>query len=704
MEMMEMDNNENALATSTSASDLTPTVNWDSITPTPWAPMHHGAPILKTKLTLEQKKYWENYNTTTYLTLNSPYQSYLNVHLIFFILSSFIIYPFVLILNNLNSNWFLPISTAQLLISIISCISYSIFINNVPDLYPNMVYTKLIKGLFVFNILQWFFSLIYTIKNWLNPNNEFDSINNSSIESFKKGFQPINNRFSDTPDFSKQNNIQLDDFCSPSSTLFDDENADTDSFNLDNENNSNSDIINQGLGLGLNINNNFISNNNNITNQTSKLIQYRNKVLNLISKNNLLSNLATSFGLLFTVLHNLSIWLLFAYFFILFPTSLACLNLFGQGSRIFNLLAHFIKGGIFFLLGILSLSRYCGCFAGVGGAWNFAYIDLNYFKSNNSSISDIDRINSGMGGIGSGGSKINNSFWIKVHRLLIPSNLINQLGGLICSFEFAESCLIFTYGASNVFLEHLASTNGVWTAKDLQHVSIAFMYFGAGLCGIIAEFKLSSWRRSLFFNVAGNQLSIIENIPLDSSLTVDDQHHILGSKKLLTPGFSPNPFPVFTIFWTGLLMSKHAQPSSLSTAIHVQWGSLLTYGSFFRILTFILMSYYPLRGSKECFLPSKPLTELITSFCLLCGGMVFMESTDQVIEALAYRGLTPMFTINVSVGITSIIMAWIMFVLSMKDKIRARQQSMKNNIINTDNFTTTTATATTTTNNININK
>lgn len=243
---------------------------------------------------------------------------------------------------------------------------------------------------------------------------------------------------------------------------------------------------------------------------------------------------------------------------------------------------------------------------------------------------------------------------------------------MICSFEAIESFLIFFYGCSNVFLEHLGSRDGSWSAMDLQHVSIAFMYFGAGLCGLVTELKLSSWRRSLFFNVAGKQLEIAENIKLDDDLTADEKIRIIGSKKMITPGFSPNPFPVFTIFWTGVLMSKHAQASALSSAIHVQWGSLLTYGSFFRVCTFLLMSYYPLHGSKECFLPSRPFTELVTSFCLLCGGMVFMESTDQVIEALAYRGLTPMFTINVSVGIISLLMAWVMFIFAVKDRMRAR--------------------------------
>ncbi|ODQ45693.1 hypothetical protein PICMEDRAFT_24177, partial [Pichia membranifaciens NRRL Y-2026] len=559
----------------------------------PWAGGHaHGVPILQTKLTPEQQKYWESYNTTTYLTLESPYSGHIHAHLALLFISAFVLYPFVLVLNNLESNWFLPLLAVQASLSVVSCILYSVFINNVPDLYPNMAYTKMVTGWFVLTLLQALFAVVNSVRRWLN------------------------------------------DFCSPSSTLFDDDNADTDSFNLDDDDNSASATM-HGLGLNYNgnsTNNTLRSGSNSGSNSgsplasTSQLTRSRNAVMQALSSSKALTVLSSSFGSLFTFLHSVTTWVLLAYFFVLFPTALSCLNLFGKGQRVFNLLAHFIKGGVFFTLGLLSLARYCGCFAGIGGGWNYAYIDL-------------DR---------------------------------NKYGGLICTFESVESFLIFFYGCSNVFLEHLASTDGVWTAKDLQHVSIAFMYFGAGLCGLITEFKLSSWRRSLFFNVAGKQLATTENIQLDDNLTIDDQHHILGSNKMITPGFSPNPFPVFTIFWTGVLMSKHAQASALSSAIHVQWGSLLTYGSFFRVFTFFLMSYYPLHGSRECFLPSKPLTELVTSFCLLCGGMVFMESTDQVIEALAYRGLTPMFTINVSVGIISLLMAWVMFIFAVKDRMRAR--------------------------------
>lgn len=49
------------------------------------------------------------------------------------------------------------------------------------------------------------------------------------------------------------------------------------------------------------------------------------------------------------------------------------------------------------------------------------------------------------------------------------------------SAEFVESALIFFYGASNVFLEHLARWGAEWSAQDLEHVSIAILFLGGGL-------------------------------------------------------------------------------------------------------------------------------------------------------------------------------------------------------------------------------
>ncbi len=50
--------------------------------------------------------------------------------------------------------------------------------------------------------------------------------------------------------------------------------------------------------------------------------------------------------------------------------------------------------------------------------------------------------------------------------------------------EFTESSVIWLYGTTNVFLEHLAAWGGAWTAQDLEHVSISLMFFGGGLVSV----------------------------------------------------------------------------------------------------------------------------------------------------------------------------------------------------------------------------
>lgn len=61
---------------------------------------------------------------------------------------------------------------------------------------------------------------------------------------------------------------------------------------------------------------------------------------------------------------------------------------------------------------------------------------------------------------------------------------LRPVGSRAVTGEFVESALIFTYGSTNVFLEHLAGWGKAWTAQDLEHVSISVMFFGAGLVGL----------------------------------------------------------------------------------------------------------------------------------------------------------------------------------------------------------------------------
>jgi Protein of unknown function (Ytp1) len=98
---------------------------------------------------------------------------------------------------------------------------------------------------------------------------------------------------------------------------------------------------------------------------------------------------------------------------------------------IFSGLAHFIKGGIFFWYGLVVLGQFMGCWANLGWSWN-----------------------------------------LKPATSRAPSR------------EFVESALIFTYGTSNVFLEHLGGWGQAWTPQDLEHVSISVMFFGAGLVSL----------------------------------------------------------------------------------------------------------------------------------------------------------------------------------------------------------------------------
>lgn len=107
----------------------------------------------------------------------------------------------------------------------------------------------------------------------------------------------------------------------------------------------------------------------------------------------------------------------------------------GHGGAVFNVLAHYIKGGIFFVYGFLTLGRWMGAFADLGWAWNMK-----------------------------------------------PSReVVGRRKASVPSAEFTESFVIWLYGCTNVFLEHLAAWGDEWTAQDLEHVSISVLFFGGGL-------------------------------------------------------------------------------------------------------------------------------------------------------------------------------------------------------------------------------
>ncbi|KAI4097170.1 MAG: hypothetical protein LQ344_000580 [Seirophora lacunosa] len=282
-----------------------------------------------------------------------------------------------------------------------------------------------------------------------------------------------------------------------------------------------------------------------------------------------------------------------------------------KGSNIFNGLAHSIKGGIFFWYGLLTLGRWMGCFAEYGWAWN----------------------------------------------VRPPVGMVSARKAKVPSAEFVESFVIFLYGSTNVFLEHLASWGGAWTAQDLEHVSITIMFFGGGLCGMLVE---SNTVRHL----------------LNASLArLDAGQKQYGFKEQWTPpktySFSMNPFPGLVILLLGLMMSSHHQHSMVSTMVHKQWGTLFVGFALARAVTYILIYLSP----PSSYLPSRPPSEIISSFCLISGGLIFIASNKDTVAAMERYNLNAMFIFTVTMGFTAFLMAWQMIVLAIKGWTVRRRQS-----------------------------
>jgi len=260
---------------------------------------------------------------------------------------------------------------------------------------------------------------------------------------------------------------------------------------------------------------------------------------------------------------------------------------------------------VFLWVGLLTLGRVLGAFANLGWAWN-----VRPPSSTNASAAE---------------------------------RFFN------CSMEMVESSLIFIYGITNVFMEHLGNRDGKWSHKDLQHVSIAFMYIGGGLGGLLFE---SHTVRRFLAPIRSRPIHLDQAVPTVTPASTEPKQY----------SFSYNPFPAFTIFWTGILMSQHRQATELSTMIHMQWGYLLAIGAILRILTYTIFYLSPPVSHS----PSRPLTEILVAFCLMAGGAIFMASNEETVGAMIYWGLDAMFIMNITVGVTALVICWTIILLALK--------------------------------------
>jgi hypothetical protein len=242
-------------------------------------------------------------------------------------------------------------------------------------------------------------------------------------------------------------------------------------------------------------------------------------------------------------------------------TGIVTFGRFFEGDGIFNGLAHWIKGGVFFWLGIFTLGRWSGSFGELGWAWNVR-----------------------------------------------PKK---QSQGWRPSAELVESFLIFFYGSTNIFMEHLGGWGGAWTAQDMEHISITVLFLGGGLCGMLIE---STCTRD-FLNMT------VQDIKPMNPHAVEEADE---TKAPDTYELSLNPIPALVIMLLGLMMSSHTQHTMMSSMVHKQWGHLLLGASIARGLTYFLIFLKP----PKSILPSRPPTELLAAFGLISGGIIFMASVS----------------------------------------------------------------------------
>lgn len=544
---------------------------------------HHNRKSILEDPNLEpqQRAYWEQYDPTTFLSAPASNKFFLYSHIVLNVASWAFIYPVSLALSVAKSPFYLFVQTFQLGVFMVALFCLAVYGATAPPLYPGNSYSKLSVAMLFISGIHWGAAVISALAKWAmssqgSPMDGADYV----LTNLDESSRPIRGTYirpsqdsGHAIDSPQDNFSDLED--SDHATLYPTQSPST-SFETATQNKIMARIMS----------------NKRVFSTVSKL-EFASKIIYAIINRPLFV-----LGMGYLIMGSVTLYRL------------------GISNNIYNILAHFIKGAIFFLYGILTLLRYLGAFADNGMAWNIA------------PGSALDPTTNG-----------------KSKTRYVPGsrrrNILAKLRPR--TMEFVECFLIFVYGCSNVFMEHLGNQDGKWSHKDLQHVSIAFMYFGGGLCGLLVESR--SVRRLINRTV---------------STSNNDEEDDFNSG--LTGSISINPFPAFIVFWTGALMSQHEQMLPLSTSIHMQWGYLLASAAVFRIGTYILIFLNPPKST----VPSRPLTELIASFGLVCGGLVFIQSNSETVEAMMWRSLDSMFTLVVNVGITSLIMAWTMVVMTIK--------------------------------------
>lgn len=289
-------------------------------------------------------------------------------------------------------------------------------------------------------------------------------------------------------------------------------------------------------------------------------------------------------------------------------------------------LAHGIKGGIFFWYGLFSFARYMGAYADIGWAWNRQ-----------------------------------------------PSTRRKGGCSAVLSAEWVECFVIFFYGITNTWMERFGAKHGdPYTVKQVQHISIAVMFWFAGIVGMILETKSLKTLLALPVSLKQSAIRAKESGVADEA-TCEEATALPAQPP--SYNFSFNPFPALVIGVTGVAMAAHHQDYIYEVSIHSLWGNLLAGFSVFRILTYFFLY---LRPPTSSIMPSRPPTEALGSFCLTAGGLVFMLSSEEVSFAAMRNGFGDiMMILNLTVAIVCLLFCGIAALMIVKAFAVRRQRQMK---------------------------
>lgn len=138
--------------------------------------------------------------------------------------------------------------------------------------------------------------------------------------------------------------------------------------------------------------------------------------------------------------------------------------------------------------------------------------------------------------------------------------------------------------------------------------------------------------------------------------------------------FSINPIPALVIMLLGKMMGGHSQETMTGTMVHKQWGDLLLGASLARMLTYVTMYLKP----PKSVYPSRPPTELLASFGLIAGGIIFMYSAADTIKGMIHYNLEPMSLYTITLGFTGLFMAWELLVLALKGWATRKERNSQN--------------------------